>query len=449
MAALLHLRRRILSLPLPHSSLFSHPFSTSGDHPLHPAQDRPRWLELPPFSPRLDAAAIARRISGDGRKKDDDGVGVTALKWVRRCCPQIPVSFVQKSFRLRQVKKIITSTEPTQERKLRRVSAKDALSPGDILHIPINTQNSNSEPKMVRVCNDTNEMDFVRSLVLYKDEAIIVVNKPPGLPVQGGVGIQCSLDSLAIKYLMYDNSEAPRLVHRLDRDSSGVLVMGRTQNSATLLHSIFREKTSNALLDSGSRILQRKYIALVIGVPKRTKGLISIPLAKVLTEDGKSEKITVSDADSAQHALTEYKVIQSFSNGFTWLELCPLTGRKHQLRVHCAEVLRTPIVGDYKYGFRAHKRWKPIPGSPNPDFPKPQKPGTEIPFGLSLNGEGNISERRPFLHLHCKQMNLPDVSSALKECENEGGFKDLKRIDFVAKLPLHMQISWDVLRSLD
>jgi len=117
--------------------------------------------------------------------------------------------------------------------------------PGDILFLPVNIQESSVAEKTKKFGNK-NEIDFLRSLEIYKDRNIIVLNKPPGMPVQGGVGIKNSIDMLS---LMFEDgsSEAPRLVHRLDRDCSGVLVLGRTQLSASIMHAIFREKTADAL----------------------------------------------------------------------------------------------------------------------------------------------------------------------------------------------------------
>ncbi|XP_078166705.1 RNA pseudouridine synthase 4, mitochondrial-like [Carex rostrata] len=458
MAELLQLRRRMLSFSYHHSIAIRHCFSTSSssspqeENPC--ANERSRWLQLPPFAPQVDTAALARKISWERivpGKSDEVATTTTAIKWIRRCCPDLPLSLVQKLFRLRQVKKNLIHTNVTSEQqaRLKRVSAKDVLSHGEILCLPANVRQSvPTVKKPPRVCKDTDEMDFVRSLELYKDDAIIAVNKPTGMVVQGGVGIECSMDTLANKYLKYDYPDGPRLVHRLDRDSSGVLVLGRDQASATLLHSIFREKTSSALSDDAPRVLQRKYIALVIGIPKQTKGLISVPLTKVVLDDGKSERITISDNPSAQHALTEYSVIESFSNGLTWLELSPLTGRKHQLRVHCAEVLQTPIVGDAKYGWRAHKRWKPVPLPSNFDDSITNHK-LKLPFGLNSEG-GTISEKQPFLHLHCKQMILPDISSALKMvgASDFDEISSLKKLSMVAPLPSHMQMSWEILKNL-
>ncbi|XP_052168909.1 RNA pseudouridine synthase 4, mitochondrial isoform X3 [Oryza glaberrima] len=381
------------------------------------------WLQLPPFAP-LDAAAAARAISRGGGEGGDGEQGATAIKWVRRCCPDLPTSLVQKLFRLRKVKKNVVTAEissadaSAEQHRLRRVSAKDQLMPGDILFLPVNLKESSVAEKTKKFDN-RNEINFLRGLEIYKDEAIIVVNKPPGMPVQGGVGIKNSIDVLASMF-EENSSEAPRLVHRLDRDCSGVLVLGRNQLSTSMLHAIFREKTADALAD-------------------------------ILLQDGKSERLTVrasSNAASVQDALTEYRVIESCPQGYTWLELFPRTGRKHQLRVHCAEVLGTPIVGDYKYGRQAHQKWMPLPLPRTIDEELLRK--RKLPFGLVVGG-GSIAEEQPQLHLHCKQMVLPDVSVALHRLQSPDvnpDFSDLEKLNFVAPLPLHMRLSWEILKSV-
>ncbi|RVW61404.1 RNA pseudouridine synthase 4, mitochondrial [Vitis vinifera] len=486
-----------------------------------------KWFTLPAFTPVVDASSLGKVLSGHRTDLNTGnttaGASTTALKWVVRCCPQLPRSLVQKLFRLRQVwfsvsmycamvcngkegtipckanfllcsslqvrresYNMITSDigVQNQEHRLKRVAAKDLMNLGDQILLPITVEEFPSE-KHEYHCNDE-EINFVHNLELYKDPAIIVVNKPPGLPVQGGIGIKRSLDELAATYLRYDCSEPPRLVHRLDRDSSGILIMGRTQTSATILHSIFREKTfgaSNNDIDTKKRILQRRYWALVIGSPRRPRGLISAPLGKVgifsilsskdckfplfqdltscsslifipqvVVDDGKSERITIVDnvqTMSSQHAITEYRVIKSSCHGYTWLELSPLTGRKHQLRVHCAEVLGTPIVGDYKYGWQAHRKWKQLfQSNIEKNLDENLSNRKTHPFGLDLES-GSILDKQPHLHLHCKQMVLPNVSLALQNLQlsAECDLSELESLEFVAPLPSHMQRSWDILNS--
>ncbi|KAH6811820.1 Pseudouridine synthase family protein [Perilla frutescens var. frutescens] len=408
-----------------------------------------QWLILPPFTPTADGCSIGKRLCGRPGETN-----TTALKWILKCCPHLPRSLVQKLFRLRQVRKECSSAETTEQRP-RRVGAKDLMDVGDRIYLP-KSVDEKSHPTTAENQSISNEKEqnFVQSLELYKDSAIIVINKPPGMPVQGGVGIKRSLDELAAKYLRYDYTEPPRLVHRLDRDSSGILVMGRTQLSTTVLHSIFREKTVGASNDvlSSKKALQKRYWALVIGSPRRRRGLISVPLIKLVIDNGKSERITVADNShtlSGQHAVTEYRVMESSPSGFTWLELSPLTGRKHQLRVHCAEVLGTPIVGDYKYGRQAHKKLGHCLDSASDlklggDTVSNVKKDTA---GLEMES-GSVSDEQFCLHLHCKEMILPDISMVLQN----GSITDLDsaRIGSIrlnAPLPAHMQRSWDVLNS--
>ncbi|XP_021750806.1 RNA pseudouridine synthase 4, mitochondrial-like [Chenopodium quinoa] len=416
-----------------------------------------KWVTVPPYTSTVNVDSLGRRLSRRDIEAQNESIRTTmsALKWVVRCCPHLPQSLVQKLFRLRQVRRDciegdVDCSGDAQERRLKRVGAKDLMKKGERVFLPISVQGSSPVKKQKKYECSEEEMNFIRGLELYKDSAIIAINKLPKLPVQGGIGIKKSLDELEATCLRYDSNEPPRLVHRLDRDSSGILVMGRTQTSTAILHSVFREKTIGTLenneIDWGKMILQKRYLALVFGVPKHCKGLISAPLAKVLVDDGKSERITIADrASSSQHAITEYRVFETSDYGYTWLELCPATGRKHQLRVHCAEVLGTPIVGDYKYGWQAHRRWEPLAPSPNEKFVE-AKPD---PLGLDLEF-GSITEKQPHLHLHCKQMVLPNISLALDHVspDSDYDFSKLESVNLVAPLPLHMQKSWDLLKYL-
>ncbi|KAH9655863.1 RNA pseudouridine synthase 4 [Citrus sinensis] len=388
----------------------------SGPSPGGPGHRRGKWFTLPPFTSTIDGSALGRQLACASKSPISE---TTALKWVLQCCPGLPRNLVQKLFRLRQV------------------AAKDSLKLGDRIFLPISIQES---PSRKEKCPCTEEeVGFIQSLELYK----------------GGIGIRRSIDELAATCLTYDYSEPPRLVHRLDRDSSGILVMGRTQTSATVLHSIFREKTFSASKednDNEKRILQRWYWALVVGTPRCSKGVISAPLRKVVVDNGKSDRITVVNNDqimSAQHAVTRYQVIKPSCHGYTWLKLSPLTGRKHQLRVHCAEVLGTPIVGDYKYGWQTHRKWKQFhPSDLNKDSNDETPKEKTLHFGLDLES-GSILEKQPGLHLHCKEMTLPNVSQAIQKVQLSSGcdVSKLESLKLVAPLPSHMQRSWDVLNS--
>ncbi|KAK1395081.1 RNA pseudouridine synthase 4, mitochondrial [Heracleum sosnowskyi] len=455
-----HLRRLFLRPSLsPTTSISPTPYI----HSLrtHCTKSQGKWLTLPPFTHTINGSSLGKEIYS--KESPEDKGETTAFKWIIKCCPQLPKSLVQKLFRLRQVRRECVDVSSldisglAQERRVKRVGAKDAMQYGDRIFLPNSVQELHSEKtertEKIECRYNEEEQKFLHSLELYKDSAIIVVNKPHGMPVQGGAGIKRSLDELASTYLKHDSSESPRLVHRLDRDSSGILVMGRTQLSTTILHSIFREKTSGAStedLEEKKEILQRKYWALVFGSPRRRQGNISLPLGKVVMDDGKSERITVVDnADNmpSQHAITEYRVIGSSSHGYTWLELCPRTGRKHQLRVHCAEVLGTPIVGDYKYGWQAHRKYFPF-SDLEENLDEKLLKGKKLPFGLDLE-HGSVSDKRPKLHLHCKEMTLPNVSLAIDRAQrcSPRNLANLESLKLDAPLPYHMQRSWDILNS--
>ena len=180
------------------------------------------------------------------------------------------------------------------------------------------------------------DIEFMKSLVIYKDKEVIVLNKPAGIAVQGGTKTKRHIDGL-LDALRFDLNEKPHLVHRLDKDTSGVLILGRTANAASKLAKSFK-----------SREAQKIYWAVVVGKPKLRTGKIDAPLSKLSGAGGGEQmKIDFNNGDKAQ---TLYRVVDSLGQKASWLEMSPLTGRTHQLRVHTAEALNTPIIGDGKYG---------------------------------------------------------------------------------------------------
>jgi 23S rRNA pseudouridine955/2504/2580 synthase len=174
-------------------------------------------------------------------------------------------------------------------------------------------------------------------MLIARTEAALVLNKPPGLATQGGTKTTSHVDGLLDAYAAEDEPR-PRLVHRLDKDTSGVLLVARTPGSAAFFSRRF-----------SGRSAKKVYWALVVGVPEVAEGSIDAPLAKQPGTGG--EKMHV-DAEAGQAAKTKYRVIDRAGNRAAWLELEPLTGRTHQLRVHCAAIGH-PIVGDGKYGGQA------------------------------------------------------------------------------------------------
>lgn len=189
-----------------------------------------------------------------------------------------------------------------------------------------------AEPKISRA-----DAAALQAAILYKDDDLIALNKPPGLAVQGGSGQARHLDAM-LAALRFGATERPRLVHRLDKDTSGVLILARNRRAATALTAAFK-----------GQAVRKIYWAAVAGVPKPYRGSIDLPVAKRAT--GGRERMT-GDRVAGQPAVTHYVVAGRFEQAAAWLALSPETGRTHQLRVHCAAIGH-PILGDGKYGGRA------------------------------------------------------------------------------------------------
>jgi len=176
----------------------------------------------------------------------------------------------------------------------------------------------------------TDKFKKFASYIIYEDENLAAIDKPSGLATQGGSGIDISVDD-------FISSKNWQLVHRLDKDTSGILLIAKDKKSADYLSEKFKNKT-----------IQKTYLALVVGTLKKQEGEINIPLRKKIL--GKNEKI-MPDYDEGKEAITHYKLLKNFYD-FALLELSPLTGRTHQLRVHCKEIGHA-IVNDFKYGGKA------------------------------------------------------------------------------------------------
>ncbi|MFM9861918.1 RluA family pseudouridine synthase [Pseudoxanthobacter sp. M-2] len=231
------------------------------------------------------------------------------------------------------------------------------------------------------------DAETLRSMLLYEDRDVYVFNKPFGLAVQGGSGLTRHIDGM-LESLLDSKGQKPRLVHRLDRDTTGVLVVARTRLAATHLTAAFRARST-----------RKVYWALVKGVPKPNQGRISTFLAKGTGPDGERMRIARHGEDDAVHAVTYYAVVDQAGQQMSWLSLRPVTGRTHQLRAHTAHIGH-PIVGDPKY-FEV-ENW-------------------ELP--------GGIQNR---LHLHARRITLPHPSGTGK-------------LDVSAPLPDHMKQSWNLL----
>ena len=213
-----------------------------------------------------------------------------------------------------------------------RAKANQRLNAGQIVRVPPLDAMDAAPAKKGKPVSARDAAE-VQAMVLYKDDELIALNKPPGLAVQGGTGTARHLDGMldALKFGMEDR---PRLVHRLDRDTSGVMVVARTVAAAGRLAKAFQ-----------GRDMQKTYWALVMGEPRHPAGTISAALVKGGAPG--QEKMKWDDEDGKK-AVTDYRMISSAAGKISWLALMPHTGRTHQLRAHCV-ILGTPIIGDGKY----------------------------------------------------------------------------------------------------
>jgi len=250
---------------------------------------------------------------------DDDGVRLD--RWFKRHLPQIGFATISRWARTGQIRVDGKRADPA-----------DRLVTGQVLRVPPGGAEPERGPKPRRELSEE-EIALADAMVLTQDRAAIVLNKPPGLATQGGSGTRQHVDGLLDAFA--PDGPRPRLVHRLDKDTSGVLLVARTPGSAAFFSKRF-----------SGRSAKKTYWALIVGAPSIEQGEIDLPIAKQPGTGG--EKMHVSH-EAGQPAKTRYRVLDRAGNRAAWVELQPLTGRTHQLRVHMAAIGH-PIVGDGKYG---------------------------------------------------------------------------------------------------
>jgi len=296
-------------------------------------------------------------------------------RWFRKQAPAIGHGRLEKLLRTGQIRV-----------NGKRAKAGQRLEAGQTLRIPPLTGSGEGTPVEARKpapipTVSRQDADALMASVLYRDDAVLVVNKPPGLAVQGGSGTVRHLDAM-LDVLRFGAAERPRLVHRLDRDTSGLLVLARTAAAARDLGKSFQGRTARKL-----------YWAVTVGAPSMAEGRIDLAIGK--DGPGGAQRVR-PDAVDAKRAVTLYRVIEPAFRKAAWLGLLPLTGRTHQLRAHCVAI-GTPILGDGKYA------------------------------GRDAFLEGAPGAKR--LHLHARALHLPHP---------DGG-----RLDLVAPLPDHMLETFD------
>ena len=298
----------------------------------------------------------------------DDEADLRLDRWFRRHFPAVQHGRLEKLLRTGQIRV-----------DGKRAKANLRLAPGQTIRIPPGIEAGPPDRSERPAVRDA-DARFVQSLVIHRDADVIAINKPPGLAVQGGTGTTRHLDGM-LDALRFDAEERPRLVHRLDRDTSGVMILARSARVAAKLGEAFRHKSARKI-----------YWGLVVGVPKPGQGKIDMALAKA---GGPGVERMAAD-DDGKRAITLYSVIERMGDRAAWLALLPLTGRTHQLRVHCADALGTPIVGDMKYGGDA----------------------------AILPGQGVAAQ----MHLHARRLDLPHPAGGM--------------LSVTADLPEHMREAW-------
>ncbi|MDT3687011.1 MAG: RluA family pseudouridine synthase [Pseudorhodoplanes sp.] len=348
----------------------SQPFSQSRKRPDRQAPERG-------FSPesggsrRPDAAPAATGVQTVTVTADEGGMRID--RFLEAKFPGLSFSHIQRIIRKGELRVNGKRREP-----------KDRLEAGQAVRIP--PLRLEAPPPRPGSPKDEETKAFLKSITLYEDDDVMVLNKPMGLAVQGGSGTTRHIDGM-LAVLTARDGQRPRLVHRLDKDTSGCLLVAKNRFSAAALAKTFR-----------SRSARKIYWALVPSVPKPKQGRISTYLAKEEREDDSIMRVAKHGEEGASHAVTYYAVVETAANKLAWLSLKPVTGRTHQLRVQLAHI-EHPIVGDPKY-FNI-ENW-------------------ELP--------GGVQNR---LHLLARRIAVPHP---------RGG-----KIDVTAPLPPHMQQSWNLL----
>ena len=253
---------------------------------------------------------------------DDEGVRLD--RWFKRHLPEIGFATISRWARTGQIRVDGKRADPA-----------DRISAGQVVRVPPGGDPVERGPRTRKPLTEAQQR-LAQNMLIRTTPSALVLNKPPGLATQGGSGTHEHVDGLLDAYIEGADGPRPRLVHRLDKDTSGVLLIARTAGSAAAYSKHFAGRSARKI-----------YWALVMGVPDIEQGEIDLPLAKQPGTGG--EKMMVDESGEGQTARTRYRVLDHAGNRAAWVELQPMTGRTHQLRVHMAAIGH-PIVGDGKYG---------------------------------------------------------------------------------------------------
>ena len=299
----------------------------------------------------------------------NDETEIRLDRWFRRHFPGVPQSAIQKLCRTGQIRV-----------DGKRIEAATRLVSGQAVRVP--PLPAAPTPRPVAEVNPAATRE-IEAMLLYQDDQLIVLNKPYGLPVQGGPGISRHIDGM-LEGFRNEAGDRPRLVHRLDRDTTGVLLIARTPGVAAKLAAAFR-----------GRDMDKTYWAVVAGRPVPVEGEIDLPLkriggAKGVGDHGERTAPAERDDEDAARAITEYRTLDHAARKLAWLELKPHTGRTHQLRVHCVAI-RAPILGDVKYA----------------------RPDQNNAFAATVAG---LSDK---MHLHARSLVFPHPAGGMMRVEAE------------------------------
>lgn len=309
-------------------------------------------------------------------------------RWLRRIYPEVNQGRIERMCRKGEIR--VDGA---------RAKASTRLAAGQVVRVPPIPEATGEEPAAAPAISAA-DAAMIQAAVLYRDDDVIALDKPPGLAVQGGSGQHRHIDGLA-EALRFGREDKPRLVHRLDRDTSGVLLMARSARAAAALAKAFQARTT-----------RKVYWAAVAGAPAPAAGTIRTGLLKAPGHGsgGEGEKMVVlplgrvAETEGAKRATTDFATIDAAGNRAAWVALSPVTGRTHQLRAHMAAIGH-PIVGDGKYGGGGQEN-------------------LGDGWGAQLGGE--VSRK---LHLHARTIDIPHPATG-------------KRLRVEAPLPEHMARTW-------